>query len=133
MPGLLTHLAAAFSGFLIIYMLSYNWKYGLSWIIGTLIPDVIKFGIPGIKLETSSYYKILADPLFRVLDRYTHTFVYWVIVFIVFFLIIFLLYRFKKLSIKKAKALIISDIIFILSIAVHLIMDKLIIEKSYWI
>ena len=53
MPGVLSHLTAALIGFWIVFFIFRKSEnklfYGFAFIIGTIIPDAIKFGIPGIK------------------------------------------------------------------------------------
>jgi len=139
MPGVLSHFSVALIGFLIIYFSFYKAKtkrkifYGLAWVIGTLIPDTIKFGFTGLIYHTTDFYKILEKPIYWTLNYYTHHVVFWIIFFLIVFVLAFLLYKFKKIDKLKLKAWITADIIFLLSIIVHLIMDHYIIEKSYWI
>lgn len=133
MPGVLTHLSVAFGGFILVSLFFRNWRYGLAFVIGQLIPDTIKFGIPGIMFKTANFYEILSKPIYSQLNHYTHHVIFWIIFCVLVFAIIFLLYKLKKIGKDKFKKWLIADAIFFISIVIHLILDALIIEKSYWI
>ncbi|MEK6935321.1 MAG: hypothetical protein AABW67_00880 [Nanoarchaeota archaeon] len=137
MPGILSHLIAAFIGFIIILAVfhksRYKWKYGLVFVIGTIIPDAIKFGVTGLEFGTTDYYKIMSEPLYSTLNNVTHHIYFWLLVFTTIFLIILFLDKLKKINVKTAKAWIIADVVFLAAIVIHLIMDYFIIEQSYWI
>ena len=137
MGGLLTHLITAFLGFLIIINLfqKEKWKYlfGIAFALGHLIPDLIDFGITGILNRTLNPAEIIKIPLYDVLWWIGHTPLHWVIFGLFVFGIYFLLYNFKRISKKDFFNLIILLICFLSGVAIHLVIDLLIIEKSYWI
>lgn len=133
MPGVLTHLSVAVVGFILVSLLSRNWKYGLAFVIGQLIPDIIKFGIPGLMFKTANFYEILSKPLFWTLNHYTHHVIFWIMFCVLVFAIILILYKLEKIGKDNFKKWLIMNAIFFISIVVHLILDFLIIEKSYWI
>ncbi len=78
MAGLLTHLGVAFFGFLIISFIFYKSKnkfiYGLAFSLGHLIPDILDYGIAGIKQGSLNPNIIMTNPLFRPLAILGHTF-----------------------------------------------------------
>ncbi len=131
MPGLLTHLSVALAGCLIATLFFRNWKYGLAFVIGHLIPDVIRFGITGIVGEKYNFHEITAHPLFWKLS-FTHYAITWIIVFAAIFAAIFGLYKFKKINKKEFKTWFFVNFLFFIGAIFHLILDALIIEKSYW-
>jgi len=133
MPGVLTHVSVAIVGALIVYFIFRKKVPALAFVVGQIIPDAIKFGIPGLKLETVSYYKILQDPLFYKLNLVTHTIWTWLILFFVILIVLFVLKKTGKLDKEKFKYWFIVNSSFLLAIVVHLILDVFIIEKSYWI
>lgn len=133
MPGILTHLTVAFVGAIIIYFVSRRKIYSFAFVFGTIIPDAIKFGVPGLKLGTFNFYTILASPLYGKISPITDTIWTWALVCGFVFFIGYLLWEFGKIDEKKVKILFISNIICFVAIAIHLIMDIFIIEKSYWI
>lgn len=133
MGGLLTHLSIATAGLLIGTFLFKNWKYGLAFFIGSLIPDLIDFGIAGIKEGSLNPAVIMTNPIFHPLAVLGHTWWHWVIFGIVVFLILFLLNQFNKLSKDKFKLFSIILIFFLVGVGGHLLIDKLVIETSYWI
>lgn len=133
MPGLLTHLSVAFAGYLIAILFFRDYKYGLAFVIGHLIPDVIKFGVPGVMFKTMNFYEIVSKPIFEELMKVTDNIFTWVVVCVLIFGVIFLLYKLKKIDKERFRKWFIIDVIFFIAIAIHLILDALIIEKSYWI
>jgi len=133
MPGVLSHVGVAIVGFLVLYFISHNWKYGLAWVVGTLIPDSIKFGIPALRLQTSSFTKMMTDPFYGPLNNYTHHIHMWIVLCVFVLVLTLVLYKFKKIKWKTFKTWLIINACFFASIVVHLIMDHFIIEKSYWI
>ena len=86
MPGVLTHLSVAFAGFLIVYFSFYRSKskliYGLAFAVGQLIPDTIKFGIPGVMFKTADFYEILSKPIYWQLNNITHHIHFWIGLFV---------------------------------------------------
>jgi len=133
MPGVLTHLSVALIGLSSIYLFTDSWKHGFAFAFGHIIPDAIKFGIPGIELKTFSFDRIILNPLFWTLNHYTHSFYYWSILLFGFLVILFLFYRLNKIKFDKFKFLVFFSLFVYLGAIIHLILDLLIIEKSYWI
>ena len=133
MGGVLTHLAASLVGFLIAFIIFKKYKYGGSFVVGQLIPDTIKFGIPGIMFKTSSFNEIISKPLFWTLNTYTHSFWFWLVICIIAGAITFALYKMKKIKKETFKTWLKMNIIFLVAIAIHLIIDAYVVEKSYWI
>lgn len=139
MAGLLTHLSVAVVGFLIIYFSFYKSTtkrkiiYGLSFIVGHLIADIIDFGIPGIKNWDFTFLGALRDPLFWKLAPITHNITVWAVLVIIILTICFTLYLFKKIRKGTFVAWFIASIIFLVGMMIHLTLDVLIIEKNLWI
>ena len=133
MPGILTHLTVAFVGAVIIYLISRKKLYSFAFVFGTVIPDAIKFGVPGLKIGTTNFYTILASSLYGKIAPVTDSIWSWVILCGIVFLVGYLFLKFGKLNWKEAKIIFISNTISFIAITIHLIMDIFIIEKSYWI
>ena len=76
---------------------------------------------------------LMNDSWFQPLAILGHTFTNWVILVSVIFFITFLLFRFKKISKKTFIVIFISLMCFLTAVSIHLILDALIMEKSYWI
>jgi heme/copper-type cytochrome/quinol oxidase subunit 1 len=132
MGGVLTHVSVALIGCLIILLISKKWKLGAVFAIGQLAPDSIRFGLTGLFDEKFTFGEIVQDSLFWKL-AFTHYLITWIVVFLVIAGIIFVLHKKKKIKKEKFKEWIIADAIFLLAIIIHLIIDALIIEKSFWI
>lgn len=139
MAGLLTHLGAGFLGFLIIWFAFYKSEkktkliYGGLFVLANIIPDLIDFGIAGIKQGSLNPSVIMTNPLFRPLAILGHTFSNWLILMGIVVVILFVLYKFEKISKKVFVKTIIAIVLILVGVAIHLGLDKLIIETSYWI
>lgn len=137
MPGLLTHLSVALVGFSVLYLGFYKSKnkilYGLVFFIASLIPDMIDFGIAGLKQGSLNPSVIMTNSLFTPLAILGHTFTNWLIFAFVIFLISGLLFKFKKISKPSFIKIIISLIILLLAVFIHIKLDGFITETSYWI
>jgi predicted membrane protein len=132
MAGLTTHVAVALIGCLIFSLAFKNWKWGIAFFIGQLAPDSIRFGISGLLNNTLNFGKIIQTDMFWKL-AFTHYYYTWTLAFAVIFGIIFLLYKKKKMNKKQFKQWFIADAMLLLGVIVHLIIDALIIEKSFWV
>lgn len=132
MPGVLTHLVVSLAGFLSASLIFKKWKYGLAFVIGHLIPDIIRFGVTGLANGKWSFDEIISNPLYWTLS-FTHYFSVWIIISALAFLVIFNLYKLKKIDKSKLEIWLIIDLIFLMGIVIHLVLDILILEKSYWI
>lgn len=137
MAGLLTHFAIAFICALIIFLIAfkskYKWIYSFAFFIGSLIPDLVDFGITGLKMGSLAPLAIMKDKWFYPLARFSHNFWHWLIIAGIIILIVFILYKLNKVSKKFVFAIIIASIIFLLAIIIHLNLDFYIIEPRWWI
>lgn len=139
MAGLLTHLSIGLLGFLIIYFSFYKSKnrdkliYGIVFIIANLIPDIIDFGTLSIKMMSLDPMAMMRNPLFHTLAWLGHTFSNWIILAVVVLAIFYILYKLKKISKKTLKIIIISLVLLLIGVIIHLRLDILIRETSYWI
>jgi membrane-bound metal-dependent hydrolase YbcI (DUF457 family) len=132
MAGLTTHLTIALIGGLIILLSFKQWKWGLGFFIGQLAPDSIRFGITGLVNHTLDFGQIIAKPLYWTL-AFTHYYYVWTLVFASIFGILYLLLKKKKINKKQFKEWFIADAVLLSAVILHLIVDKFIIEKSFWI
>jgi len=133
MAGLTTHLIVSVVGFVIIYIFFKNWKYGLVFVLGHLIPDIISFGITGIRQHSSNPGIIMTNSWFTPLAAFSHNPFNWIILATVVWVVALLMYSFKKLSKEKFANTILFVILFLIGTTIHLIIDKMIIETNYWI
>jgi hypothetical protein len=133
MAGLLTHLIIAMVGFSVFAVGLKSWKYGAAFVLGHLIPDLISFGVTGIKQGSANPGVIMTNPLFSPLALISHSPVTWIIFGMVFFAIVLFLHNGKKISRATFKIWLVVIISFLTGLVVHLIIDLKIIETSYWI
>lgn len=134
MAGLLTHLTIALVGFLIGTFIFKNYRFGLAFLIGSLIPDLLDFGLAGIQQGSLDPSVIMTNQYFRPLAIFGHTFWHWIAISLLVFLIILWFYNQKRVSKKVLENTFIAIIFFLLGVGIHiLIADVLIIETSYWI
>jgi|SRR3989344_3326847 len=139
MAGLATHLSAGLLGAIIIHFLFYKSKpklklwYGLAFIIANILPDLVDFGVLAIKTWNFNPSEIMKNPLFDTLAVFGHTFSNWSIMALVILAIFLFLYEIEKIE-KKTLIMVITFIaLILLGIFIHLRLDILIIEGSYWI
>ena len=133
MAGLLTHLAVSTLLFGIVLLVFRKFWYGFAIFIGQLTPDVIKFGVTGLKLGTTSPNAIIKDGLFWKLEALTSSYNTWVNVGVFILVVSLFLWHLNKLKKEQVKEINWSYLMFAIGVAVHLIIDIFIIEKSYWI
>jgi len=139
MGGLATHLSAGILGAIIIYFsfykVTYKKKmlYGSLFVMGNILPDLVDFGILAIKTWTFNPVEIMKNPLFDTLAVFGHTFSNWLIIALIFVSIFLFLYETEKISKKSLITIITGTILVLIGIFIHLRIDVLIIEKSYWI
>ncbi len=133
MGGLLTHLSVATFGLLVGIFAFKNYRYGLAFFIGHLTPDLIDFGITGLFHWEFNPAKIMTYSWFAPLAKLGHTWWHWLVFALVFLIVLFILHKFKKISDKRFKLVFILFILFLVAVGIHLGIDHLIMEKSYWI
>jgi hypothetical protein len=133
MAGLLTHVTIALVGFLIGTFAFKNYRYGLAFAIGSLIPDLTDFGLAGIRQGSFNPSVIMTNPAFHPLAVFSHSALTWVLMGLLFILLMGILYKYDKIKRKNFITGWVCVIFFIVGVAVHLIIDQLIIETSYWI
>ena len=133
MAGLLTHLSIALVGFIIGTFIFKNYKYGLAFLLGQFMPDLISFGITGTFQKSLNPSIIMTNKLFASMAFLGHTFIHWIVFGLIVFAIILILYKTKKITKEKYKTLFFMLIFFLIGIAIHLIVDVFVIETSYWI
>jgi uncharacterized protein YacL len=133
MAGLTTHLVISLVGFFITLLILRNWKYGAAFVIGNLSPDLISFGITGIREGSLNPAIIMTNSWFYPLAMFGHNFFYWIIFVVIILVIALISYSFKKLSKKNFTMIILLLVCLIIGVAFHLLFDIWIQETSYWI
>ncbi len=132
MSGLLSHLIVSLIGFFVLFLIFKKWRYGIAFLIGQLIPDVLRYGITAAANGTLDFETIINQPLFMALE-FTHYIYVWAILYGLFFAIIFLLYNRRIIKLDKYETWFVTEVIFLSSIAFHLIVDLLLVDKGYLI
>ena len=79
MAGLTTHLIIVFVVGISIWIFSKKWYYGAAFGLGHLIPDLISFGITGIKQKSLDPGIIMTNPWFSPLAGFSHNAFNWLI------------------------------------------------------
>jgi hypothetical protein len=133
MAGLMTHLGFALVGFIIFAIGFKSWKYGAAFVLGHLIPDLISFGVTGIKQGSADPGVIMTNPLFSPLALITHSPTNWIVFGLVFFAIVLFMHNGKKMTRGTFKMWVLALVAFLTGLVLHLIIDLRIIETSYWI
>jgi hypothetical protein len=132
MAGLLTHLIISLAGFLIALFMFKEWKYGVAFVLGHLSPDLIDFGIIGIKIGSLNPSVIMNDSWFYPLVLFGHTLSHWIIFGIIVIIVLICLYKFNKIEKKTFMKLILILVFLLIGVGMHLVIDVLIIEHTYW-
>jgi hypothetical protein len=132
MAGVLTHVLIAVIGCTIISLVLKGYRYGLAFALGHFIPD-IGFGIIGLKINSLNPATIITTPGFSSLASFMHNALYWIIFAIVIWVGALFLHKYNKLSRKGFKNIILLLVSFLIGVALHLVIDVLVIETSYWI
>jgi len=133
MAGLLTHLTIALVGFLVGTFAFKNYRYGLAFAIGHLIPDLTDFGLAGIRQGSLDPGVIMTNPAFHPLSVFSHSPLTWILMALLFLGIMLWLYRYDKIKKSNFITGVVCVIFFIIGVAIHLTIDHLINEVSYWI
>lgn len=132
MAGLLSHLAIAFFGALIILVFTRKIYFSLLFIVGHLIPDVLKFGLAGLKLNSIDYFLIVRDPLFHKIDLLASNYHLWISAMLLVIGASYFLFCLRKIKKDNMKNIALGTGFFIIGVLIHLIIDIFIIEKNYW-
>ncbi len=133
MAGMTTHLIVCFVGFVLIYIFSKKWYYGVAFVVGHLVPDLISFGVTGLKMGSLNPGVIMTHPWFGPIAAFSHNPFTWIIGATVIWVIALLLYSFKKISKENFGNSILALVLFLIGTTMHLIFDRLIQETNYWI
>ncbi|MFA4960244.1 MAG: hypothetical protein WC548_01125 [Candidatus Pacearchaeota archaeon] len=132
MAGLLTHLLVSSAGFLMVFYLSKK-IYAATFSLGQLVPDLLDFGIAGIKQGSLNPSTIIHSPWFNPLKIFGHSFFNWLVIALIIFTLIYFLYKLEKISKNKLIMAAITIIFFLCGILIHIILDLAIIEANHWI
>jgi len=133
MGGVLTHLIVSAILLFMALAISKRWLYGLAIAVGQLLPDGIKFGITGLKIWSANPSAIVRDKLFWTLEKFGSDYHTWLNFGILIVAISWFLYYMGRIKKKEAEEINWAYLYLVIGIAIHLIIDILIIEKSYWI
>ncbi len=133
MGGAITHIGISLLGFLIGKFIFKKYTYGLAFLFGSVVPDLIDFGLLTIYLGHFDYYGHMAHPWFDFLSMLGHTWWHWFILTGILFIFSSLLYWFKFISIAKLKFFYISLAFFLIAVQLHLLIDLLVIETYWWL
>jgi hypothetical protein len=130
MAGLLTHLSIALIGFLIITIFSRSYKYGLAFVIGHVITDATGIFISAVKLETINLYSLVENPAYWKLNSMVHNPYIWISVFAVIFIFIILLFKADKIKKDVFEKAYFANVLFLIGVIIHLVIDQFIFETN---
>ncbi len=133
MAGLTTHLIIVLVVGISVWIFSKKWYYGAAFGLGHLIPDLISFGVTGLKQKSLDPGIIMTNSWFSPIAAFSHNPFNWLMIVLVVWLVFVLLYSFKKINKKTFASSISTIIFFVVGLVLHLIADKLIQETNYWI
>ena len=126
-------LISAIAVFFIFYKSRFKIFYSAFIFIGNLIPDLIDFGITGIKILSFNPRVIMRDSWFSILALFAHSFRNWAVFALIVILIFLILYGLKIVSKRFFYAVVICVVLLVFGVVIHLYLDASIIERSVWI
>ena len=133
MAGMITHISISVIGFLLIWFIFKNYKYGLGFAAGQSIPDWINWGFLTLYLGHFSFYGHMAHPWFGFLTWLGHTWWLWFVFTGSVFLVIAIGYFFKLLTPIQFKQISLIILFFLIGTQVHMLADMYINEPFWWL
>ncbi len=133
MAGLLTHVSVALIGGLIFGFGIRNFKCGIAFGLGSLIPDLLSFGIPAVKILSLDFGSLMREDLFGVIAPISHSFYVWGVLCFVLTLGLLIFHEFDKISRKRFWEIVVCEVLFLGAIILHLVLDKVVVESNFWI
>lgn len=133
MGGAITHIGIGIAGFLIGKYVFKDWKLGFAFLVGSIIPDLIDFGLLTLYLGYFDYYGHMAHPWFDFLSMLGHTWWHWLLLVGVLGFGSFGAYISKLISLERFKCVLKFLLFFLVGVSLHLLIDILVIETYYWL
>ena len=136
MAGLTTHVSIALLGAIIIFFLlklKYKIIPCLAFFLGNLIPDIVDFGIIGIKIMSLNPHIIMLNKWFSPLALFAHSKLTWIVFAIIIIIISLILLKTKSIKKQIFNLIMHSLILFLIGISIHLFLDFFVQETSVWI
>ena len=133
MPGALTHVVVGLLLAIGVHIIHLKLQYALSIFVGSLLPDIIKFGFTALKQLTFNIFAVTQDSFYQFLAKITSSYANWFTVGFFIFGTTLLLYNHHYIQKKKMEEYDELYMFLLAGIIVHLILDVLIIENGPWI
>lgn len=133
MPGLLVHLSVAVLGGFCLKFFKKDIFYIVSFFIGSLVPDLIKFGFPFLRTGSLDFRFLCSTSLYKFLDPITHSFLNWFYVLVFVFLVLLVVFRFDWISNERFRYCFYLFFVFFVGVFIHLVLDFLITDHGYWV
>ena len=133
MGGVLTHLIVGFVGAGIVYFFYREIFHSLGFFVGQILPDAIKFGIPGVLNSSYKFNEIIAMDLFWTLNGITNSVLLWGIIFGTIVIVSYGLWKIERISYLTFIKIFYFSFYLIVGVYLHLGIDFIYLEKSYWI
>jgi putative Mn2+ efflux pump MntP len=134
MAGALVHVGIGLLAALVVHLVHFKLEYSLAIFVGSLLPDVLKFGFTALKQGTLSVTSMnLGDPFYQFWSSLTGGAANWFSVGFFVFGGTLLLYHFHYIKKKKMVEYDELYVFLLVGVVIHLILDGLIIEQGVWV
>ncbi len=134
MPGALTHIITGVLLAAIVHWRHFKLEYSLSIFLGSLLPDVIKFGVTAIKQLTWNIFGVNQnDLLYQLLRDITYSYDNWFTLGFFVFGTALLLYHYHYIKEKTMEEYDELYVFLLIGVILHIVMDAFIIESGPWI
>ena len=132
MPGAIPHILVGLLSAAIVHKKHMRLEFSAAVFLGSLLPDVITFGISAFVQSTIKIFSIRQDSLFNRLVITTYNPANWFTLGFFVLLLGTFLYHYHVIKKKKLWEYEELYIFLLIGILTHLVMDALFIEKGPW-
>jgi len=132
MAGAVPHVFAGFFLLAIIHYIHFKWEYSWAAFVGSLLPDVLKFGFSAAKQSTANILALRQDSFYVFMNSMTSNPANWFSLGFFLFGLTLMLYHFHYIRKKKMEEYDELFVFLLVGIILHLTMDVLFIEHGVW-
>lgn len=132
MAGIIPHVIVGLILAIVVHIIHFNWKYSLSILVGSLLPDILKFGLTAIKQATVNIFGISKDAFYNSLASITSSAQNWFALGFFVFVVMGYLYHYHYVKKKTMEDYDLLIVFLIIGVLVHLLMDVVFIEATPW-
>jgi hypothetical protein len=134
MPGIISHITIALiSAAIVYYSFKFKKKHAFAIAIGNVLPDLIKFGLTGIKQGTLAIVTIEQNSFYDTLTQITSSYSNWFSTGFIVLALLMVGYHYHYLKKREMEDYAMIYVMLLIGVVTHLIMDILFIESGIWL